>query len=243
MMATHSFVSQMILSEYVSENGYKVLIGGDGADELFGGYEYYKKFAVIKQVPDENPSPYSGFVGSAIELRQHDRRKFRDLKKIEWENALTLFSHIDDAQDRTLQAILYLDSLIEMETVGLRSSDLMSMANSVESRGFFVTRDMLEFAINIPAKYKLDFASTDPLMVTKPLLKKLFIKIFDADLLFKKQGYSGYPNEAGHRLVNGDFRHAEQLLELTPQKLKKVTSDRAMECKFLNTELFLRSVS
>jgi len=242
MMATHSFVSQMILSEYVSDNGYKVLIGGDGADELFGGYEYYKNFASIKRIPDENPSPYSGFVGSTLVLNQHDRQKFRDLKKIEWENALALFSHIDDAQDRMLQAVLYLDSLIEMETVGLRSSDLMSMANSVESRGFFVTKDMLEFAINIPAKYNINLASTDPLMITKPLLKKLFIKIFDADLLFKKQGYSGYPNEAGCALVKGNYGLTKKLLGISSQKLDTILTDRAMEWKVLNTELFLKAL-
>ena len=243
MMATHSFVSQMILSEYVSDNGYKVLIGGDGADELFGGYEYYKNFTSIKQIPEENPSPYSGFVSSSLELNKHEKKDFRELKKIEWENALALFSHVDDVQDRVLQAVLYLDSLIEMETVGLRSSDLMSMANSVESRGFFVTRDMLEFAVNIPAKYKIDLTSSDPLMVTKPLLKKLFTKIFNASLLFEKQGFSGYPNEGGRALVKNDYRLVQEFLSISSRQLDSIVTENATEWKALNTELFLRSVS
>ena len=243
MMATHSFISQMVLSEFVSDNGFRVLIGGDGADELFGGYEYYKKFGSLTQIPDENPSPYSGFVPSKPQLNPNIRRDFRDKKKLEWEKALALFSHISNLQEKTLQAVLYLDSKIELETVGLRSSDLMSMANSVESRSFFVTRHMLEFAINLPAKYKINLASTDPLMVTKPLLKKLFIKIFDVELLFKKQGYSGYPNESGRVLVNDSYKKLKRALNFKQQQLGLARTDAVIEWKMMNAELFLRSLN
>ena len=33
-------------------------------------------------------------------------------------------------------------------------------------------------------------------MVCKPILKKLFIRKFSRNLLLKKQGFSGFPNES-----------------------------------------------
>jgi len=242
MMATHSFVSQMILSEYVSANGFKVLIGGDGADELFGGYEHYKKLSEISGLPHENPSPYSGFVDSDLVFEGHDKSHLRDLKKSEWDEALQVYSHIEDEQARMVQAVTFLDSLIEMETVGLRSSDLMSMANSVESRSFFVTRKMLKFALNLPAHRKINFSARKPIMVTKPLLKKLFVSKFGENLLFEKQGYSGYPNDSAARIIGTEYMHLPDMLGLNRHAFEAGLRSAALDWKFLNSELFLRSV-
>lgn len=244
MMATHSFVSQMILSDMVNQHGCKVVIGGDGADELFGGYEYYKRFSSLQSVPDENPSPYSGFVDSEISFPHYDKEEFRESKRREWNEALEKFGHLDGAREKTFQAMLYLDSLIELETVGMRSSDLMSMANSVESRSFFVSREVLEFAINLPVAHKLDFSADNGLMMTKPLLKKLFVKLFGEELLFEKQGYSGHPNEAAMKLLgNSDYSHSIKQLGLDDSMLAHIKENRSLEWKIMNTELFLNEIN
>jgi asparagine synthase (glutamine-hydrolysing) len=243
MMATHSFVSQMILSNIVKEKGCKVIIGGDGADELFGGYEYYKKFDSFTDFPSENPSPYSGFIDSERCFDGYNKEEYRNFKKIEWDHAIKKFSHVEEKKERTLQAVLYLDSFIEMETVGLRSSDLMSMAGSIEGRSFFVTKGMLEFGINLPIRHKINFHSQNSLFVTKPLLKKSFVKLFGKELLFGKQGYSGYPNESATQIVQGDYSRAAHYLSLSNRDIKQIIADRSTEWKLLNTELFLRAVS
>ena len=240
IMPTHSFVSQMILSEVIRNNNCKVLIGGDGADELFGGYEFYKKFSSLSKNSKENISPYSGYVESEINFRDFNKELFRELKQKEWDEAMSLFSHMHTKEEQIQQTALYLDSLIQMETVGLRSSDLMSMTNSVESRSFFVTKEMLEFSINLPMKYKINFDEENPLLITKPLLKKAFIKIFGEDLLFAKQGYSGYPNESAEKILNGKcFNFINKLKPLNNFKSKK---DQSLEWKIMNVEMFLRSV-
>jgi asparagine synthetase B (glutamine-hydrolysing) len=137
--------------------------------------------------------------------------------------------------------MLYLDSLIEMETVGLRSSDLMSMTHSIEGRSFFVAREMLEFSINLPIKYKINFDEKNPLLITKPLLKKLFIRIFGEDLLFEKQGYSGYPNESAEELLKGDYSMFMNTMNMTSDN-DNFKNNRAIEWKIMNTEMFFRSL-
>jgi len=237
--STHSFISQIVLSGFVKSLGNKVLIGGDGADELFGGYDYYKNFHKITKIPRFNPSPYSGYTDLSIKFDDFDNENFFRRKAEEWEEVLEIYKHIKDDKGRTLQSILLLDSSRELETVGLRSADLMSMTNSVESRSFFVTREMIEFAVNLPIRYKIDLNSNNKNFVTKPILKKNFIKIFEENLLFDKQGYSGFPNEAASLILKNN-------VSSFTTKFKPIfdpeNKTHAMDWKFFNTELFLRSL-
>lgn len=239
IMPTHSFASQMILSKVIRDKNCKVLIGGDGADELFGGYEFYKNFKSLASDLKFNISPYSGFVESELYFKNFKKENLRKLMKNQWDEALKIFSHIQDSSERVQQAALFLDSFIQMETVGLRSSDLMSMANSVESRSFFVTREMLEFSINLPIKYKINFDEKNPLFITKPLLKKTFVKFFGEELLFEKQGYSGYPNESARKILHGDYFKVRKILNSIDNL--RLENNTSLEWKIMNVELFLRS--
>ena len=240
IMPTHSFVSQMILSEEIRNHNCKVLIGGDGADELFGGYELYKNFKTLVNNNNKNISPYSGFVESEIGFKYFEKENLLAIKNKKWTEAFELFSHIKNSKEKTLQTALFLDSLIEMETVGLRSSDLMSMANSVESRSFYVTHEMLKFSINLPIKYKINFEEKNPMLVTKPLLKKAFIKCFGEKLLFQKQGFSGYPNESAELILKGNYINFNK--QMNPLYNSNLNDNQSLKWKIMNVELFLRSL-
>ncbi len=243
-MGTHSFVSQMLLASKIRQLGYKVLIGGDGGDELFGGYELYKSSMVRGVSMDENPSPYSGYVNNALEIPGFDCDAYREEKRQEWLEALKRYEHIAADDERACQAALYLDASIQLESVGLRSSDLMSMASSVEGRSFFVARDVLEMAVNLPIKYKIFADARDEIYQTKPILKRLFARHFGDALLFQKQGYSGYPNEAGKAILGiPDCSRVSSLLGIRQGALTDLTRTKASEWKLINLELFLERLS
>jgi len=131
-----------------------------------------------------------------------------------------------------------LDTKIQLESVGIRASDTMSMMSSVESRGFFLTKKILNFAINLPAnmKIKVDENFTE----TRPLMKKLFSKNFDKSLIKPKQGFSGYPNESMKRLIS-NFDITREYLQVENFKKLDIENNLALEWKFLNAEYFLKT--
>ena len=236
--ATHSFVSQNILTKIIKENDLRVLIGGDGADELFGGYEIYKNIDFNDAY--YNPSPYSGYVNNHITFSNFDAVRYKEMNREVWEGTKKFFPS-DNGSDSVIQRVLYLDTKLQLESVGLRSSDLMSMLNSVESRGFYITSNIIKFAINLPAKYKINLSEENERMKTKPLLKYLFIRKFGEKLLFDKQGFSGFPNESGKIILKNQFNLFESYFDTNPRNYS-LKDNQALEWKVINVELFLKTL-
>tara|TARA_B100000315_G_scaffold96742_1_gene88861 strand:- start:280 stop:594 length:315 start_codon:yes stop_codon:yes gene_type:complete len=98
----------------------------------------------------------------------------------------------------------------------------------------------MKFALNLPAFYKIDLDSKDETMVTKPLLKKAFCRKYGKDLLLPKQGFSGYPNEAGRLMVGDNYPRVRDVLGLRNTPRTNGRLSQAIEWKLINTELFLR---
>ena len=239
-LSTHSFISQAIMSKKVREDGFKVLIGGDGADELFGGYEAYKKLINYSGFPDSNPSPYSGFIPHGVQFEEWEPEEIMQETRDRWSKYSAYYQFERDPTERLIQTVLYSDTVIQLESVGIRSADTMSMVNSVESRCFFLSNDIMKFALNLPAYFKIDLTSQDDSMVTKPILKNVFIRKFEKELLFPKQGFSGYPNEAGRLLVGDNYPRVREVLGLRNTPKTNGRLSQAIEWKLINTELFLR---
>ena len=115
----------------------------------------------------------------------------------------------------------------------------MSMHCSIEPRSIFLRRDIVSFALNLPLKFKISISKSNK-VVTKILLKKLFCKYFDKNLLFKKQGFSGFPNETGKHLgAYKDFNINK--LNFFDKKIKNNKFDQSTKWKIFNTEFFLRN--
>ena len=237
-LPTHSFISQAILAREIRSLGSKVLITGDGGDELFGGYEFYKSLSKYTEIPLNNPSIYSGVLDTRVKFNNWSNERLKEENLKLWNETITIYRDLSPAE-ATIQSILLLDSSIQLESVGIRASDTMSMMSSVESRGFFLTADMISFALNTPAEHKINLDSQDTNLVTRPLMKDLFIKKFGPDLLKPKQGFSGYPNEAIRKLVGQDFKLTKQYLEITNIDDLEIQEDIALEWKLLNCEYFL----
>ena len=113
----------------------------------------------------------------------------------------------------------------------------MSMMSSVESRGFFLTKMILDFAINLPADKKILVKSNN--IETRPLMKNLFVKQFDKSLLKPKQGFSGFPNESMKKIIN-NFNITREFLNIEEFEKLDIENNLALEWKFLNVEYFLK---
>ena len=234
-LPTHSFISQAILAREVNKNNFKILFTGDGGDELFGGYEFYKTLKYDDEF-DFNPSIYSGVFNQGVKFKDFNFEEIFEESKVEWAETKEHYKNFNSVESN-IQSILLLDTKIQLESVGIRASDTMSMMSSVESRGFFLTKKILEFAINLPANNKISFADK---VETRPLMKQLFIKNFDKSLLKPKQGFSGFPNESMRRVIN-NYKNTIEFLEIEDFQNLKVENNLALEWKFLNVEYFLKN--
>ncbi|MET0049858.1 MAG: asparagine synthase (glutamine-hydrolyzing) [Candidatus Thiodiazotropha sp.] len=188
----------MLLSQAVRESGYKVVLTGEGADEVFGGYDIFKEAKVRRfwsHAPESEWRPlilqrlypylkHSPTASGAFTQRffqqgmEHlDKPYFAHIPR--WATTQRILQFLSDearaaAQppvdfariERILPDViqqwkpLNRDQYIEANTLlsgYLLSSqgDRVGMANSIEGRFPFLDRRVIEFAAQLPSRYKI----------------------------------------------------------------------------------------
>lgn len=232
---SHDFVGKFMLGQILKKKNCNILFGGDGADELFGGYNTYNQKIKKSYL---NYSDYSKVV--CPDFLKKDQY-FYDFKKKNfnfWKKSLQNYSFIKNKNLRNRYAMMFMDSTIQLSSVGLRGTDLMLMQNSVEGRSVFLRKEIIDFALNLPLKFKINKSKNS--LKNKILLKKIFIEKFTNKLLFKKQGFPGYPNETEKflnlkekKIILSDVLNID-----LKKKLLNLSND--MRWKIYNCEFFLR---
>lgn len=170
-------------SEYV-----KVVLSGEGADEIFGGYNVYKE---PSGAPAYNiiPRPIRRGIGKLASRFPHKRgvnffiRKGKDLEerfignaymfseaerkellkiKTDAPSAMTItrpfYDKVKNKDDVT--RMQYLDLHLWMTGDILLKADKMSMANSLELRVPFLDKEIMALAEKIPTKYRVTKENT-----------------------------------------------------------------------------------
>ncbi len=167
-------VASLMLSETVKKSNIKVILTGEGADELFAGYIGYQfdqfrkmKLSISSDITEEDKIR-ERLWGDKFFFYEKDYGLFTNEKKLLYSKQLrNSFEEFNCLNYR----IINKDSIKNLDVVNKRSyidyklrlpehlladhGDRMAMANSVECRYPFLDKELVEFAANIPVDLKL----------------------------------------------------------------------------------------
>ncbi len=203
-----------LLFEEIKKDGYKVVLSGEGSDELFMGYRQYFEYLDIEKLASLKNKGW---------LKNYFRSNFSNKREWEWYKRIfentTLFRTsgecFTDLQQNNLlkrnvkdnNSLKYLKSYLDrFENSSytdneswysyidlnhfqaehfLTKLDRVSMTHSIESRTPFLDHELASLVFSIDAKLKHEDG------VTKSLLKQIMKPYLDADILTrKKKGFS-----------------------------------------------------
>src|SRR2546426_3623682 len=230
----------------------KVVIAGEGGDELFAGYPWHRLFEYLGALDSWYPS-YSGW--RAPYLRGHLTSKAASLvlpgrqlaqrylefiaifsahevrglvRAFEKGSALQIFSGLlDSPEGSTLSRMLVCDSVTRLAESYLMKADKGSMANSVEERAPYLDKHLMELAFSIPDHLKISLGTNK--VILRNVAGQLIPK---SSRVRRKRGY-GVPvrewilGEIGDYLVN--LIETSDLINSTlkPEGVSNVTVKRA----------------
>ncbi len=163
-----------------------VVIGGRGVKPV----RWAKRFLKSGSLP-----PREAFMQSyAYYTRQEMAELLKPEMAFDYLRSYPIRQH-NEAFDRVADAefvtqMCYVDSKLFLPSLNLTYSDKMTMAASVEGRVPFVDHTVVEFAMNLPAKYKLDGTTG------KALLRKAARGLVPDDVIDRPKAPFGAPLRA-----------------------------------------------
>lgn len=165
----------------------KVVLTGDGGDELFAGYDKHRDFFALPGIDDLDDSAFFRRYFDSISLFDHEAKlalytadRRQELGRLDsYDVAKPWFDQVPH-QDRINQA-LYLDMQLLLSGNNLVKPDRMGMAVSLEARTPFLDYRMMEYAFRMPGHLKLKNNET------KYLYKKAVAPLIGDDLAYRKK--------------------------------------------------------
>ncbi len=231
----------------------KVVLSGEGADELFGGYYYYQDPLALEDYQKLPKALRKGLAKIAQHLPEgtHGKRYLvrgaqtideyyiRNNYNFNWRERSQYLNPDIPAPDPAVFTKPFFDAcqgeddITRMQYVDMKTwlvqdilvkADRMSMANSLELRVPFLDREMLEVALSIPSRYRV---SKD---LTKIALRGAAAKqLPEKNAKMKKMGFPVPLN---------DWLKQDKYYNLVAEKFQSDTA-----AKFFNRDAILRLLS
>ena len=197
-------VAFLLLSEFARKKGVKILLSGEAADELFGGYmqryRRYRQLLLLKRwlaylpskirkgfsmlgyacngIPFTGFSEYEGLLAHSTAFLDNFARESLLLR------CADAYRFVSKDNDRLVLAAMLAD-VTNFLTPLLRRLDRMSMAASIECRVPFLDHRLVHTVFNLPLYYRLR-GSTD-----KWLLKEIASRHLPREIVYRKK--LGFP--------------------------------------------------
>lgn len=207
-----AIIPTFMLSREVNKSGYKVILSGEGSDEIFMGYDAYFDYMKLDGINSELSATSKDFMGSYHAQNPNLSRNYENLRRI-YERDLPIFRLIGESFnplqksklligkpciiDTNIKAVYetvkdngsaywmsYMDIKHWIGEVLMSKMDRMSMAHSLESRAPFLDYRLVEFVMSLPSDIRLGDT-------TKTLLKKIAEKHIPSEIVYRqKKGFS-----------------------------------------------------
>ena len=176
-MVGQDAIAFYLLAEQVSQH-VSVVLSGQGADEVFGGYFWYPRMQA------EESFSVDSFARHYFD-RSHAEMKdtlCRDLVSRDFasDSVRRLLGEADT--DDFICAVLHMDVTTLMVDDPVKRVDNMTMAHGLEARVPFLDHDLVELAMRLPAGYKLGSGG-------KHILKKIASSLLPPKVIDREKGY------------------------------------------------------
>lgn len=154
--ATWTAVCQWFVSQRMAADGVKVVLSGEGADELFAGYARYR---ILHHVDRMAADPVLGTYGP---LRSHMMGSEKQIlaRMLDrsggdaFHNALAIVDKFAPSAGSLVERMARIDFYTTMQVL-LRMADRMTAAFGMENRSPFLDYRVMEFAASLPVEWKM----------------------------------------------------------------------------------------
>ena len=201
-----SFTLWMLLKQ-IAEKGLKVVMTGDGADEVFGGYHRYHLLHHDEQIQNLAAMENYGYLinkyyGSPVEryskLVNRCENLYDDAVNQYLNDSITYYF---EKMNGDVIHLMGLNDFYSTMQVLLQMGDRISMAFGVENRSPFLDYRLVQFAFSMPSHYKIRHGTTK--WVFKEIARKFIPnKIVDR---IDKRGFSAPVNKWFEWDKNGKY--------------------------------------
>ncbi|TAK55105.1 MAG: asparagine synthase (glutamine-hydrolyzing) [Gammaproteobacteria bacterium] len=191
------------ISRVAREHGVPVVLSGEGADELFGGYQWNyrrrQRLARLQPLLERIPEAVYSLLGllvyshARMPIATHGFRNTlpatvtmidRNLRQNWLERCKAAFAFVSGDSEREVLAAMLAD-LSDFLSPLLRRLDRTSMGASVEARIPFLDHRLAHLAINLPLRYKV------AARVDKWILKQVALRYMPRSLVMRRK--AGFP--------------------------------------------------
>jgi len=156
------------LAEKASANGVKVVVSGEGSDEILGGYVRYLPIASLDDIYNNFPS-YKRLFDKALGFREMQFAKI-SCRNDDVEFVLSLVEECRAKTPDMLSCMQYFDFKYVLPSL-LQMGDRMASNFSLENRCPFLDRDLIEYSFSLPKIDKISHFDQ------KAILRRLAYKL------------------------------------------------------------------
>ncbi|KTD63556.1 asparagine synthetase, glutamine-hydrolyzing [Legionella santicrucis] len=183
-MLSHDNIGFYLLSHEVAKH-VKVVLSGQGADEIFAGYHWFQNIHLKPTLPSQS---------AQIIFNKVADRSFKEYQQLVTLDFQTTFHASDfliklcekNNSKNPIDNLLKYESTFALANGPLSRVDNMTMAASLEARVPFLDEKMLGLAVSMPIQFKLPQGG-------KYILKQLGKKMLPKQIVDRPKGYFPVP--------------------------------------------------